>query len=83
MRRNKEYEPAFSVRSRRVALSDVTHMSLLAFGGPDAESWRQVAYLLIGGRLGSVAFGEVLGMVIACAVLLITVVGVVVFIFKA
>ena len=46
-------------------------------------TWRELAYLLLGGLMGAIAFAEVLGMVIACAILLITLVGVVVFLLQA
>ncbi len=48
-----------------------------------ASTWRELAYLLLGGVTGTIAFAEVLGTVIACAVLLITLVGVFLFLLKA
>jgi signal transduction histidine kinase len=45
-----------------------------------AQTWRELAYLLLGGVVAVVAFGLLLAGVIATAVLLITLIGVVVFV---
>jgi signal transduction histidine kinase len=48
-----------------------------------ATTWRELAYLLLGGAMSVVAFAEVVGMVTGSLVLLVTLVGVPLFLLKS